>query len=76
MDDPAFIPPGYPDTEPVWDGLGVLPYTIAPHYQSDHPESAEIDRTVDYYIEHHIPFIALRDGQALVVHGDSSEVVG
>ena len=30
----------------------------------------------DYYIEHHIPFVALRDGEALVVDGDATRTVG
>jgi dipeptidase E len=76
VDLPDFVPEGYPDGPPIWDCLGVLPYAIAPHYRSDHPESAEIGRTVEYYIEHHVPFIALRDGQAIVVDGDRHSVVG
>jgi dipeptidase E len=28
----------------AWEGLGVLGYAIAPHYKSDHPESADIDK--------------------------------
>lgn len=37
VDDPTTVPEGY-DPEPVWDGLGLLPYAVAPHYRSDHPE--------------------------------------
>ncbi len=75
VDDPAFVPDGYPDTPTPWDGLGVLPYAIAPHYRSDHPESAEIDHTVTYFIDHHIPFVALRDGEAIVVDDAGTRVV-
>lgn len=74
VDPPDMVPVGY-DTEVIWDCLGLLPYCVAPHYKSDHPESADIDKTVDYYIENHIPFIALRDGEAIVVDGDSQRVV-
>jgi dipeptidase E len=76
IDLPDFIPDGYPDEPTIWDCLGVLPYSIAPHHRSDHPESPEIERTVEYYIEHHMPFIALRDGQAIVVDGEQTRVVG
>lgn len=75
VDDPAVIPDGYEPTV-VWEGLGLLPYALAPHYQSDHPETAAVDKLVAYYIAHHIPFIALRDGEALVVDGDQQMVVG
>lgn len=75
IDDPSFVPDGYPDTPTPWDGLGVLPYAIAPHYRSDHPESAEIERSVTYFIDHHIPFVALRDGEAIVVDDTGTRVV-
>ncbi len=35
-----------------------------------------ITRVVAYYIENHIPFVALRDGQAIVINGDKETVVG
>ncbi|MDB5175604.1 MAG: hypothetical protein JWM81_462 [Candidatus Saccharibacteria bacterium] len=75
VDPPDIIPDGY-DAEIIWDCLGVLPYCVAPHYKSDHPESADVDKTVDYYIENHIPFVALKDGQAIVIDGDSQSFVG
>ncbi|HEX3082691.1 MAG TPA: Type 1 glutamine amidotransferase-like domain-containing protein [Candidatus Saccharimonadia bacterium] len=75
VDDPHNVPAGY-QTEIIWDGMGVVPYAIAPHYRSDHPESADIEKSVEYLIDHHIPFIALRDGQAIVREGDRESVVG
>lgn len=76
IDVPDLVPPGYPPGPPLWDCLNVLPYLILPHYRSDHPETQEIERSVEYCIQHHIPFIALRDGEAIVVDGDRREVVG
>lgn len=76
VDDPVLAPAGYEGTETVWEGMGILPYAFAPHYKSDHPETGEIDRTVAFYIDNHIPFIALKDGQVLVVDGSSEEVLG
>jgi dipeptidase E len=73
-DDPHFVPEGYP-SEVVWDGLGLLPFAIAPHYGVE-IGGAGATPMADYYIENHIPFIALRDGQALVINGDAHEVVG
>ncbi|GAA2520432.1 Type 1 glutamine amidotransferase-like domain-containing protein [Winogradskya humida] len=75
IDDPHYVPAGYPGGPPSYAGLGVLPYAIAPHYRSDHPESAEIEDMVRYLIDHHIPFITLRDGEAIVVDGDTTTVI-
>ncbi len=65
---------GY-DKAVVWDGLGALGYAIAPHYKSDHPESADIDRCVDYFKESGIPHKTLRDGEAIVINGDKEKIV-
>jgi dipeptidase E len=75
VDGPDVVPAGYP-VEPVWDGLGLLPYAVAPHYRSDHPESEAVDRLVQHYIDHHILFRAIRDGEAIVVDGAREEVIG
>jgi len=69
VDDSNIAPEGY-DAEIIWDGLGLIPYSIAPHYKSDHPESAMIDTTVEYFEKHNMPFKALRDGEAIVVDGE------
>ncbi|RFU86632.1 hypothetical protein DY218_11220 [Streptomyces triticagri] len=76
VDNPNLVPEGYEETTLSWDCMGVLPYVIASHYKSDHPESAEVDKSVEYFISHHIPFIAISDGQAIVVEGDVRTVVG
>lgn len=74
VDDPDVIPEGY-DPEVVWGCLNILPYSIAPHYKSDHPESSDIDKSVQYFIDNHIPFIALRDGEVIVINGDAQDIV-
>ncbi|MBC8495952.1 Type 1 glutamine amidotransferase-like domain-containing protein, partial [archaeon] len=33
--------------ETIWEGLGYLDYMILPHYKSNHPESADIDKEVE-----------------------------
>ncbi len=63
-------------TDPLWDGLGILPYSIAPHYQSDHPESATIDKVVEFFTKERMPFKLLKDGQAIVIDGQREEIVG
>jgi dipeptidase E len=76
VDGPNIVPAGY-DEAVVWDGLNLVSTAFAPHYRSpEHPESAAIDKLVAHYIDNHVPFIALRDGEAVVVDGDTRQVVG
>jgi dipeptidase E len=69
VDDPNIIPEGY-DRSIIWDCLGILPYSVAPHYKSDHPESADIDKSVEYLIDNHILFMALRDGEVIIMNNE------
>lgn len=62
--------PGYPDVL-VTTGPNLVLFTISPHYSAE-AGAAGATRVTDYYIDHHIPFIALRDGQAIVVDGEST----
>jgi len=75
VDPPTNVPEGY-DAETVWEGLGLLDYSVAPHYRSDHPESEAVEGLVKHYVDNHILFRALRDGEAIVIDGDRHEVVG
>jgi dipeptidase E len=74
VDDPNVVPDGY-DPEIIWDCLGILPYAVAPHYRSAHPESAATEKSVEYLIDNHMLFRALRDGEAIVRKGDTEWVV-
>ena len=65
VDPPDMLAHGY-DPEIVWDGLGLVSYSIAPHYKSDHPDSELIDRAVQHFIDNKILFKALRDGEVIV----------
>lgn len=66
VDDEHLEAPGY-NKETIWEGLNIIPFAIAPHYRSNHPESEAIEQTVQYFIDNHMQFIALKDGEALVV---------
>lgn len=63
-DDPTSNPDGY-SGEAIWKGLALYPYCIAPHFRSDHHETHLIERSVEYFLEKKIPFVALRDGEAV-----------
>src|SRR5688572_24676292 len=67
MDEPGVTPEKYsPDV--VWDGLGLIDYSIVPHYRSDHPEAAAAEAAVAFFEQHHLPFKAIGDGEAIVEH--------
>ena len=66
VDDPNQKPYG-DEHDIIWDGLGILDYSIAPHYKSDHPESADIDKEVQYMIAEKMPFKTLRDGEVIII---------
>jgi dipeptidase E len=66
VDDPNEKPYGE-QYDTIWEGLGIINYTIAPHYCSEHFESDAVGRSVMYLIDNKILFIALRDGEAIVI---------
>ena len=53
--------------ETIWEGLDFLKYIILPHYKSDHPESLDIDKEVDYCEKNNIPYKTLRDGEVIFI---------
>ncbi len=65
---------GY-DAETVWDGLGILGYAVAPHYKSDHPESDDVNKYVEYLADNHMLFKTLRDGEVIVIKGHNEKIV-
>lgn len=75
VDDIMSVPPGYDDNL-VWGGLGFVEYSIAPHYQSNHPESEAVEKVVAYFAKHKMPYKTLHDGEAIVVNGESEVIVG
>ena len=75
-DDPNVVPEGY-TSETLWQCLGVIPFAIVPHYESTWGDVGNaMNKLVDYYLRNHIPFIALRDGEAVVIENGRQFVVG
>ncbi len=68
------IAEGY-DAETVWGGLGILGYAVAPHYKSDHPESDDVNKYVEYLADNHMLFKTLRDGEIIVIKDGSEKIV-
>jgi dipeptidase E len=71
VDPPSVLAPGY-DPEIVWDGVGLVPYSIAPHYASEHVDSEASNGLVEYFIENQMPFKALRDGEVIITHAQAA----
>lgn len=66
----------WPGADLVWEGLGVLDRAFVPHWSTPgHPETELIDDVVARYDTDGTPYWKLRDGQVLLVEGDSSAVV-
>jgi dipeptidase E len=54
-------------SEIIWDGLGILNYSVVPHYRSDHPESEKAEKVVEYMVKNKIPFKTLKDGEVIII---------
>ena len=65
VDDANATAEGY-SSGTLWDGLRLVPYCLAPHYKSDHPESSRIEQVVQFFTRNEIPFVALQDGEVLI----------
>jgi dipeptidase E len=53
--------------EVIWDGLGLIDWQFAPHFNSDHSESDDINKEIAYYEEHGMNYKALKDGDVIVI---------
>jgi dipeptidase E len=66
MDDPDLVVDGYL-SEPVWDGLGLVDFSIVPHFRSPHAEAEAAARVAGWLAAEGLPFRTLRDGEAIIV---------
>lgn len=51
----------------IWEGLGILNFAVAPHFNSNHPESEAINKVIDFYEKNGINHKKLRDGEVIVI---------
>lgn len=65
---------GY-NNEPVLHGLGILRYSVIPHYKSDHPESEAIASVVEYLDQHQVAYKTLHDGEVLIIREASESIL-
>jgi len=67
VDDPNVIGEGYPK-ETIWEGLGLIDFAFAPHFESPgHPETEAVGREVEYYKKNGVEYKALHDGEVIIV---------
>jgi dipeptidase E len=65
--DPPEIGPYFKDLGVIWEGLGLVPYNYVVHYQSDHLESEDANKELEYLVDNKILFKALRDGDVEII---------
>lgn len=53
--------------EVIWEGLGFVDFAFMPHWNSDHPESTDIDKEIAYCKENNIPYKPIRDGEVIII---------
>jgi len=64
VDDPNKKTYGAYDT--MWKGLGIVDWMFAPHFDSEHAESEDINKEIAYYKEHNMKYKPLRDGEVII----------
>ena len=69
VDDPAEVAQAGAG-EVLWDGLEILSYTPVPHFQSELPESEQIDDVVRFLEGARVPYRTMRDGEVIYVDGE------
>lgn len=67
VDDPIVVGEGY-SKETIWDGLGLIDFAFAPHFESPgNPETEAVGREVEHYKKAGIKFRALHDGEVIII---------
>ncbi len=51
----------------IWEGLGFVDFAFMPHWNSNHPESALIEKEIEYCEQNNIPYKAIKDGEVIII---------
>ena len=62
VDNTDGVDKAYPGEKIIWEGLNLLNFVFVPHYKSNHPESEDIEKEVEFLKKHEIKYKAFRDG--------------
>lgn len=63
-------PKNYPkrlENKDLFKGLGLLNFSVASHFRSDHFESQAMNKVIDYFLDQKILFIVLEDGEVMLL---------
>lgn len=63
----AIDTPYHEQKEVILEGLGFVDFAFMPHWKSDHPESADVEKAIIYCKENSIPYRAIKDGEVMVI---------
>ena len=64
----------YNDNPVSYEGLELLDYIPVPHYKSNHPESALVDKVVELFDEKGINYKTLKDGEVIIETANSKRL--
>lgn len=53
--------------EIIWEGLNLIDFRFIPHWNSDHAESSDIDKEIEFCKENKIEYKAIRDGDVIII---------
>ena len=56
------------DAETIWEGLGFVPFSIVPHYKSNHHETHLMDGVIEELERRSLPYKNLRDGEIIIIN--------
>lgn len=56
----------YGEHETLWEGVGVIDWQFACHYDSDHHESESANEEIEYYKKNKMNYRPLRDGDVII----------
>lgn len=62
----------YGEFNTIWEGLNIIDWQFAPHFDSDHPEADGTNQEIAYYQEHGIKYKPLKDGEVIILEINSS----
>jgi dipeptidase E len=66
MDSPGVTPEGY-DPTIIWEGLGLVPYAIVPHFETPgHPETEAAGKQAGFLFKQGKEHKTLRDGEVII----------
>ncbi len=74
VDDPNIVPEDY-DKEILWNGMGLVDFSILPHFESNHPESDKVNQVQQFFKDNNISYKPLRDGEVIIIDGNKLKFI-